>query len=65
MTERSWVQTPTEETIFHAPFIWFNSMEQKEIMECTNLPGIVACALIPLGWTLWTVGGRGVLEFNT
>jgi hypothetical protein len=22
MTERSWVQTPTEETIFQAPFIW-------------------------------------------
>jgi hypothetical protein len=22
MTERSWVQTPTEETIFQATFIW-------------------------------------------
>jgi hypothetical protein len=30
------------------------SVEQKEIMECSNLPGIVACAVIPLmgGWTL-------------
>jgi hypothetical protein len=29
MTERSWVQTPTEETIFQAPFIWIKSLEQK------------------------------------
>ena len=54
MTERSWVQTTTQETIFQAPFIWTNSLEQKEIMECSNLPGIVTCAAIPLmgGWTL-------------
>ena len=58
MTERSWVQTPTEETIFNAPFIWIKSVEQKEIMECSNLPGIVACAVILLmgGWTLRMVG---------
>jgi hypothetical protein len=31
-------------------------MEQKEIIKCSNLPGIVACAVIPLmgGWTLRT-----------
>jgi hypothetical protein len=29
MTERLWVQTPTEETIFQAPFIWIKSLEQK------------------------------------
>jgi len=29
MTERSWVQTPTEETIFQAPLIWIKSLEQK------------------------------------
>jgi hypothetical protein len=54
MTERSWVQTTTLETIFNAPFIWINSMKQKEIMECYKLPSIVACILIPLrgGWTL-------------
>jgi hypothetical protein len=53
MTERLWIQTPTEETIFHAPFIWIKSVEQKEIMECSNLPGIVSHVVIPLigGWT--------------
>jgi hypothetical protein len=57
MTERLWVKTFTEETIFHAPFILIKSMEQKEI-QYFNLPGIVACAVIPLmgGWTLKTVG---------
>ncbi len=30
MTEKLWVQTPTMETIFQAPFIWINSMEEKE-----------------------------------
>ncbi len=29
MTERSWVQTPTMETIFQAPFIGDQSLEQK------------------------------------
>jgi len=29
MTERSWVQTPTEETIFQAPFIWIKILKQK------------------------------------
>jgi hypothetical protein len=40
----------------HAPFIWIKTMEQKEIIKCSNLPGIVACAVIPLmgGWTLRT-----------
>jgi hypothetical protein len=54
MTERSWVQIPNKETIFQAPFIWIKSPEQKEIMEFSNLPGIIACALILLmgGWTL-------------
>jgi hypothetical protein len=44
MTERSWVQTLTEETIFYAPFNWIKSLEQVEIpvMQCSNLPGIVA-----------------------
>jgi hypothetical protein len=33
-------------------------MEQKDIMECSNLSGIVACAVIPLmgWWTLRMVG---------
>jgi len=58
MTERSLVQTPTEETIFQAPFIWIKSLEQKDVMECYNLHGIVASAVIPLmgGSTLRTVG---------
>jgi hypothetical protein len=59
MTERSLLQTPSEETILYTPFIWINSMEQKEIMECSSLPGIVvACAVISLmvGWTLRTAG---------
>ena len=58
MTERSWVQTPTEETIFQAPFIWIKNLEQEEIMECSNLPGIVAWAVILLmgGWILRMVG---------
>jgi hypothetical protein len=58
MTESSWVQIPTEEIIFQAPFIWIKSLEQKEIMEYSNLLGIVACAVILLigGWTLRTVG---------
>ncbi len=45
-TERSWVQTP--DLTLHNLF--FN---QKEIMECSNLPGIVTFVLIPLmgGWT--------------
>ena len=29
MTDRSWVQTPTKETIFQAPFIWIKSLKQK------------------------------------
>jgi hypothetical protein len=53
MTKRSSVQT-----IFQAPFICIKSLEQKEIMECFKLPGIVASAVIPLmgGSTLRTVG---------
>ena len=49
---------PTEETIFQAPFIWIKGLEHKEIMECSNLLGTVACAVItPMeGWTLRTVG---------
>ena len=31
MTERSWVQIPTEETIFQAPFIWIKSLEQWKL----------------------------------
>ncbi len=61
--EDSWLKGrgfkhPTEENIFHAPFIWIKSVEQKGIMEFANLPSIVACAVIPLmgGWTLRTVG---------
>jgi hypothetical protein len=58
LTERSWVQTPVEKTIFQAPFILIKSLEGKELMECSNRPGIVACAVIPLmgGWTLRTIG---------
>jgi hypothetical protein len=49
MTERSWVQTPTVETIFQA----FGSKLGTKIVE-KLLPGIVACAVIPQmgGWTL-------------
>jgi hypothetical protein len=36
MTERLWAQTPTEEAIFQAPFIWIKSLEQKDIMECSH-----------------------------
>jgi hypothetical protein len=55
MTERSWVQTPTEETIFQAPFIWIKNLEQK---SSGNKPGIVAYAVILQkgGWNLRTVG---------
>jgi hypothetical protein len=54
MTEMLLVQTPAKVTIFHSTFIWTKSVEQKEVMECSNLPGIVACAVILLmeGWTL-------------
>jgi hypothetical protein len=47
----SWVQTPAEETIFHAPFIWIKSW--KNFLS----PGTVACAVILQmgGWTLWMV----------
>jgi len=51
MIERSWVQTPTVETIFQAPFIWIKAWNNN----CGKLlPGIVACAVIPQmgGWTL-------------
>jgi hypothetical protein len=49
MTERSWVQTPTEKTIFQAPFIWIKNLEQL---------GIVAYAVILQkgGWTLRMLG---------
>ncbi len=55
MTERLWDQTPTEETIFQAPFIWIKSLEQK---LSGNQPGIVAYAVILQkgGWTLRMVG---------
>jgi hypothetical protein len=44
MTERSWVQPPTMETIFQAPFIWIKAWNKN----CGKLlPGIVACAVIP------------------
>ncbi len=29
------------------PLIWIKTAEEKEIMECYNIPGIVACAVIP------------------
>jgi hypothetical protein len=31
MTERSWVQTPTEETIFQAPFIWIKAWSKNQV----------------------------------
>ena len=43
MTESSWVQIPTEEIIFQAPFIWIKSLEQK---LSGNQPGIVTYAVI-------------------
>ena len=51
MTERSWVQTPTVETIFQAPFIWIKAWK---IICGKLLPGIVAYAVILQmgGWTL-------------
>jgi hypothetical protein len=51
MTERSWVQTPAEESTFHAQFIWIKSWKQ------IYSPGTVACAVILQmgGWTLWMV----------
>ncbi len=51
VTERAWVQTPAEGTIFHAPFIWINSWKR------IKSPGTVACAVILKmgGWTLWMV----------
>jgi hypothetical protein len=39
MTERCGLKPPTEETIFHAPFIWITAWKQK-------LSGIVAHAVI-------------------
>jgi hypothetical protein len=51
MTERSWVKTPTMETIFQAPFIWIKAWNKN---YRKLLPGIVAYAVIPQmgGWTL-------------
>jgi hypothetical protein len=50
MTERPWVQTPTEETIFQAPFIWLKNLEHK---LSGNLTGIAEYAVILQkgGWT--------------
>jgi hypothetical protein len=55
MTEKSWVQTPTVETIFHLPFIWIKAWKQK---LSGNQPGIVAYAVILQKgrWILRTVG---------
>ncbi len=36
MTKRSWVQTPTVETIFQAPFIWIKAWN-KICLENSNL----------------------------
>jgi hypothetical protein len=33
MTERSWVQTPIEETIFHATFIWGVDFEEGWLIK--------------------------------
>jgi hypothetical protein len=45
MTERSWVQTPTEETIFQAPFIWIKKprakIEWKLTWHCNPAKGRV------------------------
>jgi hypothetical protein len=55
MTERLWVQTPTVETIFHAPFTWIKAWKQK---LSGTYPSIVTYAVILQkgGWTLRTVG---------
>jgi hypothetical protein len=51
MAERSWVQTPTMETIFQAPFIWIKAWNEN---FGKLYPGIVAYAVIPQmgGWIL-------------
>jgi hypothetical protein len=35
MTERSWVQISTEETIFQAQFIWIKNLKQKIVWKLT------------------------------
>jgi hypothetical protein len=40
-------ESPTEATIIQAPFIWIKRLDQKDTLECSNPPGIVACAVIP------------------
>jgi hypothetical protein len=37
MTERLWVQTPTEETIFQAPFIWIKVWIKNQEEICCYL----------------------------
>ena len=37
---------PTVETIFHAPFIWINSMKLKEIIECCNRRWVICLKVI-------------------
>ena len=46
-----WLKPPTEENIFHVPFIWIKSWKQNKS------PGTVACAIVlqTVGWTLWMV----------
>jgi hypothetical protein len=60
--EDSWLRgrgfKPFEEIIFTHRSFGSTAWSKKREMECSNLPGIVACAVIPLmgGWTLRTVG---------
>ena len=58
MTLRSWVWTPAEETIFHAPFTWIKSR------SIALSPGTVACAVILImgGWAF--IDGFSALWVN-
>jgi hypothetical protein len=49
------IPVQTVETIFLYRSFFIKSMEQKDIMECSNLPGIVAYAASPL-MARWTAG---------
>ena len=50
---RSRVQTPADEAIFYAPFIWIKRVKQKSDDGMFQPPGSVACAENALmgGWT--------------
>jgi hypothetical protein len=45
---KSKVQTPADEAIFYAPFIWIKMVKQKSDNRMFQPPGSVACAENPL-----------------